>query len=136
MNILLIDDDPTVLSGVTLTLTLLKVNVSPVSNAKDALQALLDKPHGYFSAVVSDLRMPEISGIDLLKQLRMHHNHIPFIIVSGHITKKEGEEIKRYMCSTYLNKPIHPQELIETCLNLSNLNLSQAGLTSTNIDKF
>lgn len=67
--------------------------------------------------IVSDLRMPELSGIELLKIIKDEFEDTPFIIISGHGTMDDVIHGLRLGAWDYLTKPIHPIELLKHSLD-------------------
>ncbi len=88
MDILLVDDDQGFLDQAKYVLQKndSEMNVIPLTSGKETLEYLED---GEADIVVSDYKMPEMDGLELLKEIREHGNDIPFIIFTG----KGREEI-------------------------------------------
>ena len=79
-------------------------------NGLQALEKLKEKP---VDLVVSDLHMPEMDGIELLKRIksspRLHET--PVIIISSAANPKKVEELKSLMALDVLSKPISPASI-------------------------
>jgi DNA-binding NtrC family response regulator len=70
--------------------------------------------------VISDLKMPGLSGLDLLKQTREFNPNIYFIVLSGHGTIQHAVEATRLGAFDFLEKPIDPHRLqivLRNCLD-------------------
>ncbi len=82
MKVLLVDDEEHIreLSKRYLEDIYGNLTVETTSSAKKAMRLLEEK---YFSAVISDYRMPEMNGLEFLEELRNRGNDIPFIIFTG-----------------------------------------------------
>lgn len=67
------------------------------------------------SLIITDLRMPEESGLRLIQRLRSHplHNNIPIIVTSGHAGMDDLVGILRLGVIDFLPKPIYYEYLIE-----------------------
>jgi DNA-binding NtrC family response regulator len=63
--------------------------------------------------LIMDIRMPELSGIDLLRVIRKEISSLPVIIISGHASLDEAVEVMRYGILNIFTKPIKLQELIK-----------------------
>jgi cyclic di-GMP phosphodiesterase len=74
-----------------------------VPGAKDALSLLRTEP---FDAVIADLNMPGLSGMELLKEVRRHYPHMAFIMVTGTDDARLGVEAMRWGADDYLIKPL------------------------------
>jgi DNA-binding NtrC family response regulator len=81
-RVAVIDDDPGVLFVVKTFLERLGYQTTHFQSAKAFLDAL-DVRHQAFDVVVTDLSMPEMSGIQLVRHLAEHHPTLPVILTSG-----------------------------------------------------
>lgn len=79
-KILLVEDSPEVSLSVR---EILKNAGHTVSEAQNGAVGLAAIKSGSFDLVVSDIWMPEMDGIALLKQLRSSGNNIPVVVISG-----------------------------------------------------
>jgi two-component system, LuxR family, response regulator FixJ len=82
LNIALIDDDAAVLDALRYYLARQTIGTSTFKAAKDFLEAL--DHHAQFDCVVSDVRMPGMSGLDLMKHLTERGFAGPVILITGH----------------------------------------------------
>jgi two-component system response regulator FixJ len=65
-----------------------------------------------FGCVVSDVRMPGIDGIELLKRLKMTHNALPVVIMTGHGDVPLAVEAMKLGAVDFLEKPFEDDRLI------------------------
>ncbi len=79
-RILLVEDSPEVSLSVSEILASAGHSVEEAPSGKEALKAL---KAGKFDAIVSDIWMPEMDGIALLKEIRGAGNTIPVVVISG-----------------------------------------------------
>lgn len=103
-KILFIDDDLQILSIVDQYLTRCGFNVTTESNGLKAIE-MLRKSH--FRVVFTDLNMPEISGMELLKQTKAISPDTEVIIVSGFGTIESAIEAMKLGSYDFLQKPIN-----------------------------
>jgi two-component system response regulator FixJ len=82
LHVALIDDDAAVLDALRYYLARQSIRTSTFQAAKEFLQALDRREQ--FDCVVSDVRMPGMSGIDLMKQLNERGYAGPVILITGH----------------------------------------------------
>ena len=84
------------------------------SSVKLALEALTQHPD--IALVITDLRMPEESGMSLIKRLREHtsRQHLPVIVTSGHADMDDVTDLLRLQVLDLFRKPIHHTRLLET----------------------
>lgn len=112
-KILVIEDDYA--TSKLLSNYLIKWSYDPliVNSYKQALQLIENE---VFLAIMVDVNLPEISGFELMKQLRAHPNcrHTPIIVLSV-----EAEEQKAFMMGAveYFQKPINYRYLVETLMS-------------------
>ena len=87
-------------------------------SVKIALQQLTKHPD--IALVITDLRMPEESGIALIKRLREHsaRQHLPVIVMSGHADMDDVSDLLRLQVLDLFRKPIYHVRLFDTLNNL------------------
>jgi PAS domain S-box/diguanylate cyclase (GGDEF) domain len=79
--LLLVDDEPSILHALKRTL---RSSAYPIVTASDAAQALDQLAHHTIGVIISDSRMPQISGIELLRQVKERYPHVTRIMLSGY----------------------------------------------------
>lgn len=84
------------------------------NSVKLALQQLTRHPD--IALVITDLRMPEESGLSLIRRLREHtaRQYLPVIVISGHAGVEDQEELQRMQVLDLFRKPIYHVRLLET----------------------
>jgi two-component system, OmpR family, response regulator QseB len=80
MRILVVEDDPILLDGLTTGLTLHGMTADGVGTCEDAMTAVATAS---FAAIVLDLMLPDGSGIDVLRHLRRRHDATPVLILTA-----------------------------------------------------
>jgi DNA-binding response OmpR family regulator len=116
-RILAVDDHPEILLLVELTLRRAGFEVETASHP-GRVEAMLDRRA--FDAVVLDLSLPEISGLELLRRLRdsPRHRDLPVMILSAHDQGADRVRGLREGANDYLAKPFEPEELLLRVKNL------------------
>ncbi len=110
-RVLLIDDEVALLANMAETLRLMGYEVSVSGNGEQGLRALKEKP---FDVVVLDLRMPGISGLAVLKDIKTEKKGSPeVIILTGHATVESSLEGLSRGAFDYVGKPVKIQDLAE-----------------------
>jgi len=108
-NILFVDDEPNILQGLKRMLRSQRNewDMTFAESGKQALEILLEKP---FDAVVSDMRMPEMDGAELLDRVKELYPNIVRFVLSGHSNQ---ELVMRSVGPShqYLAKPCEPEVL-------------------------
>ena len=98
-NILIVDDDDSLLKFFKIHLTSYFSNISVVENVEAALKIMKEKE---FELIISDIKLPKISGIEFLNQLKAADAAIPECMVSGYY---EGTESDIIAADGFLKKP-------------------------------
>ena len=106
--ILFVDDDQHILDIVSIYLERNGYSVDTVSNGFLALEKIKQKE---YAVVFTDLIMPEISGLDLLKEIRAAHPDTEVVIVTGYGTIESAIEALKCGGYDYLQKPINFERL-------------------------
>ena len=109
-KILLIDDEVDFLSAMAERMEARDMKVSTASSAKDGLEKAMT---GSFDAVILDLRMPEMDGIETLKKLKEKNPDLEVILLTGHATIKDGIEAMKLGALDLLEKPADINALTE-----------------------
>ncbi len=111
MNVFIADDESFVLEGLKVIIDWYELGftICGVSrNGEDALSKILElKP----DLVLLDIRMPKLSGIDIVKLAREKQFNGKFILISGISDFKYAQTAMRYGVDFYLTKPIDENEL-------------------------
>jgi two-component system chemotaxis response regulator CheY len=111
LSVLLVEDDAFAIKIAQTVLRQLKVPY--VSTAKDGAEALdvLNSGTQRFDLIVSDWNMPEMSGLQLLKAVRMKWPGMPFIMLTGKASPEFVVEARDNGVDAYVVKPFSPAQL-------------------------
>jgi CheY-like chemotaxis protein len=109
-NILIADDDPDLLAGIKEYFTNKKnlYEVHTALNGKEAVKILKSSP---VDIVVTDLKMPEMDGIELLAFIKNDYPNIPTLIMSAFGTQKIKDKIEKIGTFPFLDKPFDLADL-------------------------
>ena len=110
--IVLIDDEPSVLLALRLLLGAIGFRVRDFAKSVEAAEYL--KGGGDCDIVLSDLRMPELDGIGVLREVKSVRPELPFILISGHATQDDVRKAEAFGVNGFLSKPFTPDQLRET----------------------
>ncbi|OGP73266.1 MAG: hypothetical protein A2Y80_06160 [Deltaproteobacteria bacterium RBG_13_58_19] len=125
--ILVVDDDPAILEAIQALLGP-HYMVDAVANGKDAQSYLQARP---YDLVLTDMIMPEMGGLDLVKYLRLSHPEIPVIVFTGYVNIQDAVTAVKLGAFDYLTKPLQPEILrhaISRALEFRRLSLLQRDL--------
>jgi two-component system, LuxR family, response regulator FixJ len=118
-KIYVIDDDEAMRDSLNFLLDSASFEVTLFETAQQFLDAL---PALAFGCVISDVRMPGIDGIELLKQLKARQTAFPIVVMTGHGDVPLAVEAMKLGAMDFLEKPFEDERLIamiETALRLA-----------------
>jgi len=108
-TVLIVDDDAWVLNPTTALLKSAGFTPIPCANARDAMQSLQQNT---VDAVLTDIRMPDVSGIELLEQIHGYDPEIPVIMLTGHADAENAIAAIKRGAFDFLQKPYQFEQLI------------------------
>lgn len=109
-RVLVVDDDPGLLRLLTIRL---RAEGYVVAACENAAQSLTSLPKFRPDVVLSDLRMAEMDGLALLKELQRRYPTLPVIIMTAHGTIPDAVSATRSGAFAFLTKPIDKDQLFE-----------------------
>jgi len=109
-KILVIDDEAVIREGLRQTLVMEGYQVVAAQNGKVGMEKLQKES---FSAVISDLKMPIMGGIEVLKTISVLQPNVPVIIITGFATVDSAVDAMKNGAFEYLTKPFLPDQIVE-----------------------
>ncbi|MDY6850752.1 MAG: response regulator [Thermodesulfobacteriota bacterium] len=109
-KVLLIDDEKDFLEALSERMEARGMQVSTTTSAKDAIEKV--GTHSY-DAVVLDLMMPEMDGLETLVALKKKRPELQIILLTGHATVDKGIEAMKLGAMDFIEKPADLQALTE-----------------------
>jgi response regulator RpfG family c-di-GMP phosphodiesterase len=113
-RVLAVDDEPAACKLLSLILAPPAFRCTTAATAEEALVALQREP---FDAVISDLQMPGLSGMELLMEVRHQHPHMAFLVTTGVDDVDVGVKAMRSGADDYLVKPLHESAVVASLEN-------------------
>jgi DNA-binding NtrC family response regulator len=107
-NVLVVDDEQHILAVLRDTLTHFGYRVTCASSATEALAAIRSE---LFDAAITDIRMPDMSGLELLREIKRQDESIEVIVMTGYPTITSAVEALKEGAYDYLSKPLIFDEL-------------------------
>ena len=101
-RVLVVDDEPSIRDLLAKTLALAEYEVDLAPDGKTALERLRIVP---YDLVITDLRMPGVDGLTVIREGRRLRPDIPVIIITGYSTEASAIEAVNLGVSGYLTKP-------------------------------
>ena len=111
-TIMTVDDSASVRMMVNFTLSELGFEIVEAINGKDALSKLERKP---VHMLITDVNMPELDGISLVRKIREipSYRFIPIIVLTTESQEEKRKEGKHAGATGWIVKPFKPDQLIE-----------------------
>lgn len=109
LSILIVEDDITFSLMLTTWLGKKGFVVRSSSSVSDAKRRLGEEA---FDLVISDLRLPDSDGIDLLKWLKNTHPSLPLIMMTSYAEIQTAVQAMKLGAADYIAKPLNPDELL------------------------
>jgi DNA-binding NtrC family response regulator len=107
---LVIDDEQIVLDSVKKILSKENYEVDTALKSKNGLEMALQND---YDIVLTDIRMPEIGGMRILRDVKRNKPSIPVVIITGYATVQSAVQAMRLGATNYIEKPFTPEELME-----------------------
>jgi DNA-binding NtrC family response regulator len=111
MKILVVDDDAIVVKSCKRILEAEGFEISAVSSADQALEAVKDYE---FDLLLIDVKMPKHDGFFLMREIKKEVPEMPVIIMSGYPTPETIAQVLKSGATQFIPKPFRPDELIKT----------------------
>jgi DNA-binding NtrC family response regulator len=111
-RILVVDDEPEIVEVLRDLLMFAGFDVETAENGKRALDLLTTTRQ--FDLVITDMKMPEMDGLELLRLTHQLNKRVPVVILTGHATVDNGiHSIEEGACD-YVLKPFNTEKLMRT----------------------
>lgn len=113
LRVLLVDDEPFIVQGLMVFVDWEQEGYEIVYTAADGAEALTYLKEHKVDLVISDIKMPVMSGLELLETIRRENiSDAYFIILSGYSDFSYAQQAIRYECMEYILKPVEKEELL------------------------
>jgi DNA-binding NtrC family response regulator len=110
-NVLIVDDEEQFLDVLSQRLAARGMKVDAVTSGEEAFAKV--KSGEAFDAVVLDLAMPGMGGIETLKRIKEQRPDVQIIMLTGHGTIHDGIEAMKLGAEDFLEKPVDLQVLLD-----------------------
>jgi DNA-binding NtrC family response regulator len=109
-KVLLIDDEVEFLEALSERMEIRGMEVTTAESASNAVDAL---GAGDYDAIVLDLQMPDMNGIEMLKLIRKSHPDLQVILLTGQATLEAGIQAMKLGAMDFMEKPADINSLTE-----------------------
>lgn len=108
--VLVIEDDNSIRTLVELWLEMRGEDIIPASSGGEAIE-ILRKKGREINLIFLDQTLPDMTGKEVLEQIRADNNEVPVVIASGHDIEALSESFSELKVSAYLHKPFLREDL-------------------------
>lgn len=109
MDVLVVDDEPVVCDGIR---KILGAEGFRVESASDAASALAHPALAGCRLVLCDLKLPDRSGIDVLREIHRRRPDLPVVLITGYATPDQAAQAYAAGAIEFLPKPFEASELL------------------------
>jgi EAL domain-containing protein (putative c-di-GMP-specific phosphodiesterase class I) len=117
-RVLVVDDEPAMLRALSRLLEEAGHQVTTASNGHDAVRAVTSSE---VDVVISDVSMPGMSGIELLRAIRSHDPDVPVLLMTGAPSVQSAAQAVQYGAMRYLLKPVDASEVEDVVVQAARL---------------
>lgn len=111
MKIVIVDDEPKIRNGLSKLLSS-RPGFEIIGVFENAMEALEQLSVSYADVIITDIKMPEINGLDLINRIREKDENTKIIILSGYSDFSFAQRAIELGVTRYLTKPTNARELI------------------------
>jgi len=119
-KILVVDDEEEVRKTIRLQLKGTGLEVIEAEDGKKGIEVLDNENVTIVSAIICDVRMPKINGVEAVAYFRREYPHIPVIVLTGYPDVKLAVDFMKEGVVEYLVKPVEKEKLVETVMKAVN----------------
>lgn len=112
IDILLVDDETYVTESIEMTIPWGELGVTTVLRAASGKEALEIMEENAVDIVVTDIRMPGMTGLDLIEEVSSRWSHIRCILLTGHSDFDYAKKAIQLQASDYILKPVNDEEFM------------------------
>lgn len=106
--VLIVDDNPNMSALLSDMLDVFEYDSRQATGGVQALEMLSDDE---FAMVITDLRMPEMSGSQLLRSIKEKYPEMPVVVISGYSLAAEEDALMADLADAFINKPFKMDDI-------------------------
>lgn len=112
-NVLIVDDSGAMRAVIKKIITISGFRMNQCFEAANGSEALTRLKQNWVDVIISDINMPEMNGLELLRALKQDplYQHIPVIIVSTEGSSERMEEARQGGARGFIRKPFLPEDI-------------------------
>ncbi|KQN97145.1 response regulator transcription factor [Paenibacillus sp. Leaf72] len=116
---LIVDDIPSQVDSIAATIPKDELRIRHIHKAHTGEEALKLYREQNIHIIITDIRMPEMNGIEFIREIRKMGRKVKIIVISGYADFEYAQGVVPYNTSGYLMKPVNPEQLREMLGKLS-----------------
>ncbi len=126
LKVLLVDDEPFIVQGLSMLLDWEKEGCVIAATAQNGREALRYLRKNRVDLIIADIRMPEMTGLELLETIRREQiSDAYFVILSGYSEFSYAQQAIHYSCMDYVLKPVEREVLTEIIRKAANMSATE-----------
>lgn len=114
-RVLVVDDEASIRDLLAKTLALAEYDVDTAQDGRDALDALRSRP---YDLLVTDLKMPGLDGMGLIRETRRLSPQLPIVVITAHSTEATAIDSVNLGVNGYLTKPFRITKILSTAARI------------------
>lgn len=119
-KVLIVDDEPTILKGLRCIINWEEFGLEIAGQASNGIEAIEIIENLRIDILITDIKMPELNGLELIRYVNDKGLNFKFIVLSGYDDFEFVKEAAKLGIENYLLKPINVDELTSTLINAVN----------------
>ena len=121
-HVLLAEDVAVNAEIMVMVLSMREIDVDVAENGRIAVERFASRPEGYYDAVLMDMRMPEMDGLEATKRIRAMDRadakRVPIIALTANAFDEDVQRSLQAGLNAHLSKPVEPKALFDTLESL------------------
>lgn len=127
INVLIVDDEPFIRQGLKILIDWKEFGFNIAGEAADGKEALELLENNQYDLIITDIKMPEMNGIEFIEKVRMSKNKdIKIIVLSGYYEFEYAKQAIKYNVVDYILKPIQKEELVRVLIEFKEVYIKEA----------
>lgn len=118
-KVMLVDDERLILQGILNIIDWEKLGMRVIHMAENGKEALEKNKEDPVDIIITDINMPVITGLDLIKTMKKINKRVKFIVLSGYDDFSYARTAMKYGVENYILKPIDEEELEAALIDIN-----------------
>ncbi len=111
VRIMIVDDEPEIVDGLEIILRSRSPEYRVVGKARDGLEGFDRAIETHPDIIITDIRMPQASGLDMIRDIEAYESRVEFILISGYADFEYARQAMAYGVHYFLTKPVDEEAL-------------------------